>query len=177
MASKTTMALMLSAVRSNAWSALPPPAELRVAVLGAGISGSVAARRLAGAGAKVRLHHLRTASGSAHASTTSSTQVTVFEAGRGPGGRMSTRRAELPDGTNVSVSRRSKSTSPRLTSPHLAAPRRASPRLASPHLASPGPHHLAPHRTTSPRATLRPSPRTQTPHLAPHHPHLALRRH
>ena len=92
-----TMALVLGAVRSSvAWSALPPATELRVAVFGAGISGSVAARRLAGAGAK----------------------VTVFEAGRGPGGRMSTRRAELPTGQHVSVGRRS-----RITPSHLAMAR------------------------------------------------------
>lgn len=75
---------ILSAARSgHAWSAagrqLPPPDKLKVAVLGSGISGATVARKMAERGAS----------------------VTVFEAGRGPGGRMSTRRTELPDGRIV----------------------------------------------------------------------------
>jgi len=59
--------LTIMAVTSNAIQSIN---ALRVAVLGSGISGSAAARTLAEKGVK----------------------VTVFEAGRGVGGRMSTRR-------------------------------------------------------------------------------------
>eukprot|EP00940_MAST-03C_sp_MAST-3C-sp2_P002132 g2132.t1 len=59
---------------ASALSALLPAAsQCRVAVCGAGIAGALTARRLAEAGVT----------------------VTVFEAGRGPGGRTSSRRTEL----------------------------------------------------------------------------------
>ncbi len=64
---------IMTLARTLALSKLPAPSQLRVAVAGAGVSGALAARRLAEAGAR----------------------VTVFEAGRGPGGRMASRRAEI----------------------------------------------------------------------------------
>ena len=56
-------------------SALPGPAGARVAVVGGGVAGLTAASRLAQAGC----------------------DVTVYETGRGPGGRASTRRGDTPD--------------------------------------------------------------------------------
>ena len=77
---KGALLLLSAAARAaSALAPLPAPSQLRVAVAGAGISGSLAARRLAEANAT----------------------VTVFEAGRGPGGRMASRRVELDGGRTV----------------------------------------------------------------------------
>mgnify|MGYP002001751691 CR=1 FL=1 len=58
---------------ASALSALPAASQCRVAVCGAGVAGALTARRLAEAGMS----------------------VTCFEAGRGPGGRTSSRRTDL----------------------------------------------------------------------------------
>ena len=66
--------LIIMATRSaSALSALPAASQCRVAVCGAGVAGALTARRLAEAGMS----------------------VTCFEAGRGPGGRTSSRRTDL----------------------------------------------------------------------------------
>ena len=66
--------LIVMATRSaSALSALPAASQCRVAVCGAGVAGALTARRLAEAGMA----------------------VTCFEAGRGPGGRTSSRRTDL----------------------------------------------------------------------------------
>ena len=66
--------LVVMATRSaSALSALPAASQCRVAVCGAGVAGALTARRLAEAGMS----------------------VTCFEAGRGPGGRTSSRRTDL----------------------------------------------------------------------------------
>jgi len=67
--------LQLMATRSASAlsAALPAPSQCKVAVCGAGVAGALTARRLAEAGVA----------------------VTVFEAGRGPGGRTSARRTDL----------------------------------------------------------------------------------
>jgi renalase len=68
------IALVAMATRSaSALSALPAASQCRVAVCGAGVAGALTARRLAEAGMS----------------------VTCFEAGRGPGGRTSSRRTDL----------------------------------------------------------------------------------
>merc|ERR1719171_2259561 len=68
------IALLIMATRSaSALSALPAASQCRVAVCGAGVAGALTARRLAEAGMS----------------------VTCFEAGRGPGGRTSSRRTDL----------------------------------------------------------------------------------
>ena len=68
------IALVVMATRSaSALSALPAASQCRVAVCGAGVAGALTARRLAEAGMS----------------------VTCFEAGRGPGGRTSSRRTDL----------------------------------------------------------------------------------
>ena len=67
------VALLLARTMALSARTLPSPSTLRVAVCGAGVSGGLAARRLAEAGAA----------------------VTVFEAGRGAGGRTSSRRADV----------------------------------------------------------------------------------
>ena len=66
------IALVVMATRS-ASAALPAASQCRVAVCGAGVAGALTARRLAEAGMA----------------------VTCFEAGRGPGGRTSSRRTDL----------------------------------------------------------------------------------
>jgi len=65
--------LIVMATRSAALSKLPAASQCRVAVCGAGVAGALTARRLAEAGMS----------------------VTCFEAGRGPGGRTSSRRTDL----------------------------------------------------------------------------------
>jgi renalase len=66
--------LIIMATRSaSSLSSLPAASQCRVAVCGAGVAGALTARRLAEAGMA----------------------VTCFEAGRGPGGRTSSRRTDL----------------------------------------------------------------------------------
>ena len=65
--------LIMATRTASALSALPAPSQCKVAVCGAGVAGALTARRLAEAGVA----------------------VTVFEAGRGPGGRTSARRTDL----------------------------------------------------------------------------------
>ena len=66
--------LIIMATRSaSSLSSLPAASQCRVAVCGAGVAGALTARRLAEAGMS----------------------VTCFEAGRGPGGRTSSRRTDL----------------------------------------------------------------------------------
>ena len=65
--------LIMATRSASALSALPAASQCRVAVCGAGVAGALTARRLAEAGMS----------------------VTCFEAGRGPGGRTSSRRTDL----------------------------------------------------------------------------------